>query len=107
MPSCPFYLTDLYRHAAFVSSVVSVYFVPHDKHFVTLIAVGIAEGASILALAIDLAFFLLVKEKMRTLEVEAITNLGPGSSTHPPLALSSSIPSGTYMAILLFSPRSF
>lgn len=74
----------MYRHAALVTTLVSVYFVPHEKHFITLIAVGVAQVASVLALSIDLAFFLLVKTQMRLLEAGAISNLGPGSSIIPP-----------------------
>jgi hypothetical protein len=61
-----------------------------------------------LALLIQLVLFLFVKGKMQMLDAGATTNPGPGSSTSSLLLpLTSSIPSGTYLVVHLFSPCMF
>lgn len=63
----------------------------------TLIVVGIAGGASALALLMELVVFMTVNQAMQKLGAGAQTNPGPGSSTSSSISLL--IPSGTYLVV--------
>jgi hypothetical protein len=59
---------------------VSACFISKGYRFVTLIVVGIAGAASVLAFLTEVVVYRLVNQKMQKLGAGAETNPGPGSS---------------------------